>query len=1045
MNGGYYKNAFGNFIQLQTAMNQFIVSILLLLSPLAHVLAQQTSLYFEKKTVQNGLSHNKVNCIIKDSRGFIWLGTDDGLNRYDGNKFTIYRNEPSNKATLSGNIITDLLEDKNGVLWIATSDGGITKYDYRLPPQQQFKQFKNQPGIANSIPGNVINKIKEDNYGYLWLATSGHYLLRFNKQTEQFEQPVTKEIKTFLSLSVADKDTLWAGRQGGGLLQINTKSLQWRTDKRYLDLYAKLPHSTVSSLFTDSKKNIWYGSWDRVLYQFSAADKKEHIFQQSTGDGSFVSDEILSFAEDKQGNLWMGGRYNGLQIYNSATGKFDHYPYDPSRDGTVAGNKINCLFIDEAGVVWIGTNKGVSISNPLQQQFRQLFLPKVNNENNTLLDFQKRSNGDLWVGTNKGIFIRKKNENNFIHQPVIYKGNSLMVSRFFTDSKKNEYIGTDYSLFLFNPQNFSVQLLPNTEKDGVMSQIYKSSVASIVEDQIDNKPVLLVSPYGHFLAYYDFTEKRWVSRLDTTKNIIKQFNITDNLIRKIYKTSSGKIWIATVNNGLGEWVVNSAPVLKYHKNNPGQPDGLSNNNIYDITEDKTGNLWVSTFGGGLHYFNTSTKKAKHIKASSNLLEGIETDKKGNVWIVSNGNLHKYNPQNETYTAFNLPDIEKSGGVHGRICKDEDGHLYAAGTNYLIEFDPEKIIENTQQPKAFFTDLKIFNQSFSDLLLSEKITLRHNQNFVSFEFSAPDYSGGAPVQYQYMLQGFDNKWIDNGTETRASFSNLDGGDYIFKVRSTSKPGTWSEEFASIKVRIIPPIWKRWWFYAACAVIIAGIAYAVYRYRINELIKRQEIRNKIAQDLHDNVGSTLSSISIYSQVAKIYKAQDKEQQLQETLEKISETSGEMISEMNDIVWAINPRNDNMEVMLQRMESYAKPLLSAKEIKFNFEYDVSVQSLNLEMTRRKNFYLIFKESINNVLKYSGCSNVKVTVRAKSHQLEMTIDDDGKGFDVEEMKKLAAKSLSGNGLRNMKRRAEEMKGQCTIESKPGAGTKVFLHFPIP
>jgi two-component sensor histidine kinase len=467
--------------------------------------------------------------------------------------------------------------------------------------------------------------------------------------------------------------------------------------------------------------------------------------------------------------------------------------------------------------------------------------------------------------------------------------------------------------------------------------------------------------------------------------------------------------------------------------------------VYDMVEDKQGNLWVSTFGGGLHYFNTTSKQATHIKASSNLLEGVETDKAGNVWMVSNGDLHKYNTATKTYSTFKLPDVEKLGGIQGRICKDESGNLYVAGTNYFIEFNPQQIQENTLQPKVFFSDFKIFNQSYSDLLLRENISLRHNQNFVSFEFAAPDYSSGNPVHYQYMLQGLDGKWVDNGTETKASFSNLNGGNYIFKVRATNKPGIWSEQFATIKLTIIPPIWKRWWFYAACVLLAAGIAYALYRYRINELIKRQEIRNKIAQDLHDNVGSTLSSISIYSQVAKIYKKQEKEQQLQETLEKISETSGEMISEMNDIVWAINPRNDHMEVMLQRMESYAKPLLSAKEIQFSFQYEEPVKSLNLDMTKRKNFYLIFKESINNSLKYANCKAVQVVVAVKNHHLEMKIQDNGAGFDVEEMKVLAAKSLSGNGLNNMKRRAAEIKGECIIESKPGAGTTVMLRFPIP
>ena len=224
----------------------------------------------------------------------------------------------------------------------------------------------------------------------------------------------------------------------------------------------------------------------------------------------------------------------------------------------------------------------------------------------------------------------------------------------------------------------------------------------------------------------------------------------------------------------------------------------------------------------------------------------------------------------------------------------------------------------------------------------------------------------------------------------------------------------------------------------------IIYAIYRYRINELLKRQAIRNKIAQDLHDNMGSTLSSISVYSQVAKIQHAKGNKQVLEDVLGKIASTSSEMISEMNDIVWAINPRNDSMEKILQRMDSFAKPLLAAKNIQFSFSYEPEVLSVNLEMQKRKNFYLIFKESINNALKYSGATMLNVTVSVKGSRLELEVQDNGHGFDPATIVH-NSQSLSGNGLRNMEMRAEEMKGGYKIDSAPGKGTTVRLSVSIP
>ena len=469
---------------------------------------------------------------------------------------------------------------------------------------------------------------------------------------------------------------------------------------------------------------------------------------------------------------------------------------------------------------------------------------------------------------------------------------------------------------------------------------------------------------------------------------------------------------------------------------------ISTNHIYDIKEDAKGNLWVSTYGGGLHYFNTSTKKFQHIKASHNLVEGIQTDARGNVWLIANGNLHKFDPYHKSYSTYQLPDLEKTGGVKGYIYKDAKGKMYIAGADYFIAFNPGAVRDPNTTPAVYFTDFKIFNNSFSHLLFEKEIKLKYNENFFSVEYAAPGYQAGYPVQYAHKLEGVDDDWVDDGMQSAINYTNLDAGEYEFKVRATVKPGVWGNEISTIRIRINPPYWRTWWFFAIIAAFISLLIYAMYRYRINELLSRQAIRNKIAQDLHDNVGSTLSSISVYSQVAKIYQQQNKMDPLQDTLEKISLTSSEMISEMNDIVWAINPRNDNMATILQRMESFARPLLASQDVKFHFSYDLSVQHLHLEMTKRKNFYLIFKEAVNNAMKYSGCKNIWVDIKLHHHQLLISVKDDGQGFDIKKVKSM--NTLSGNGVRNMEMRSKEMKGSCRIESGE-LGTTIILTFPIP
>jgi signal transduction histidine kinase len=642
-------------------------------------------------------------------------------------------------------------------------------------------------------------------------------------------------------------------------------------------------------------------------------------------------------------------------------------------------------------------------------------------------------------------------------------------------------------------------------------------------------------------------------------------------------------------------------------NIPADPFTISNDNVYDITDDHKGNLWVSTFGGGLHYFNVATKKFTHITSTNNLLEGMQIDNQGNVWMISNGNLHKYDVSHKSYSSYILPDLEKSGGITGYMYKDSSGKIYAGGLNYFIEFDPATIKEGSKQPAIFLTDFKIFDTSYSDWLMKKNIRIRHNQKYFTIEFSAPVFSAARNVQYSYKLEGWDKDWVEIGHRNFVQFSNLQGGNYTFKVRATSQPGIWGETYATINIDVVPPLWKREWFIATIILLLAAVVYrfihslqqklkreklvsafatslygqntiedilwdiaknfvkklgfadcvvyekddqknvliqraafgpknpdgrvilniieielgkgivgtvaqtgkaeiikntkkdsryivddearlseiavpifvdgkvfgvidsenseknfyTVYHLRLLEKIAvicaerifkyltEEKLRGKIARDLHDNMGSALSSISVYGQIAKIYNQQQRKNDLEQTLDKINETSSEMITEMNDIVWAINPRNDNMDAILQRMESFAKPLLASKNISFNFQYHAGILNFHVEVTKRKNFFLIFKEAINNAVKYSDCTHVSVEIKHSANHFYMTISDNGKGFCIksssEGIKLLNGNGNGGNGLRNMQLRAAEMKGALSLESQPGKGTSVELDFPMP
>ena len=283
-------------------------------------------------------------------------------------------------------------------------------------------------------------------------------------------------------------------------------------------------------------------------------------------------------------------------------------------------------------------------------------------------------------------------------------------------------------------------------------------------------PFCLFHRTATILLTMTWLNKQWVSRTDSVKDIIHKFNLKDNLIRKFYRTTDGHVWFAMSKYGLGTWQNHSMPSVNYFSNNPVKKESISNDNVYDILEDAKGNLWISTFGGGLNYFNISTQKFTHISATNNLIEGIESDNSGNVWMISNGNLHKYDPRLKTYSSFTLPDLEKSGGVKGNIFKDNDGNMYVAGINYFIQFNPLHVKEISTQPRVYFTDFKIFNTSYSDLL--EKKKFGYVIFKIIFQLNFPLRNLQAILlNIAYMLEGIDKQWTDAGNRNFANYSNL----------------------------------------------------------------------------------------------------------------------------------------------------------------------------------------------------------------------------------------------------------------------------------
>lgn len=967
--------------------------------------------FFNHLRSESGLSHDKVNCILQDKRGFIWLGTEDGLNRYDGKYDAVFKHIPGDTACLAGNIITALLEDEDGIVWVASADGGLTEYDYRLAPARQFRQFRHRDGDTGSIPTNDIVRLVEDDHGYLWMATGDHSIIRLDRRTGKFDVPVKERPYNITSLDLDHEGILRAGTAGEGVLDINTQTLQYATDS-HLSLPAP---AFVSGVFEDKGRSIWFGLPDRTLHRHDPTTGRETVWGNAGGRGSgSPDDEIVCFAEDRMGKIWMAGRNSGIHLYDKGTGQFYHFRRNPLQEGSLVDDHVNCIYIDRSGIVWVGTNQGVSFYNPLFEPFEQTFLPSSTNKIDIYDFYKDERTNSLWIATSDGLFIKKEDGNEIFERRMLsYHGVPVIPTKFFADAGGVLYLGTDYTLFVYDRQKNALSLLPDTEKDPVMKRLVHSRVVAIARQVTGNHPVLAVASYGNPVCYYDFTAKKWVHGAGMVS---------------ISRSGSRQLWTFTTQRGAQGWQT----ARKY----------IPAEQLFDVREDRTGNLWISTYGSGLNFFDVKAKSFLRVKASSDLTEGIETDRRGDVWMICNGHLHEYDPSTHIYSCYDLPGT-KQGGIRGYIYKDNQENLYVAGVNYYVCFRPVTVDPINMQPAVWFTDFKLYNHSHSELLQDTVIRLNHDENYFSIQFSAPEFSGDN-IDYSYMLEGIDREWVESGKRNDVNYSALRPGEYVFKVKATNWRGCDSQRISKFRILIVPPFWQTWWFYALTILVVAAVAYSLHRYRIRELLERQGIRNRIALDLHDNIGATLSSISIYSQVARVYQEKREGIELREVLERIDKTASEAINEMSDMVWAINPRNDHMSSIVARMQYYAEPLCASKGIHFDFVCDPEIGRLSPGMTERKNLYFIYKEAVNNALKYSGCNKVEVNFVLENNILRLSVKDNGKGFDVKGLQDGKLRSLSGTGMYSMYKRAREIKAALSVDSRPGQGTRIELSFRI-
>lgn len=843
--------------------NRFAAIIFLLFAYPAF--SQQQDLKFDHFGTGNGLSQSNVLCILQDSHGFMWFGTRDGLNRYDGYTFTVYRNKAGDATSISNSFIVSLCEDKAGNVWIATNGGGISRYD-RL--KNAFVNYTHSDKNTNTISANYVNAVFADSKG-----------------------------------------NIWAGTDGGGLNMLNPATGKFTHYRHKAGETNNIGDDFIRSINQDKEGNLWVGTVNKGLDKFNVAAGTFIHYTHDYKDASSISNnDVYFYFEDSHNRTWVGTNGGGLNLFDKQKGTFTHYVNNPSNTNSLSANSLYCMHEDERGNLWLGTeNGGLSIFNPAANTFTTYQHDDIDNSsigNNSIYAICCDAKGNLWLGTfSAGVdFINADNRNfkYYRHSTAPTSLSSNKVLCIFEDSKSNVWVGTDGGgLNMLNPA--TGMFTHYIQRPGNNNGICGNYVLHVTEDDKNN---LWIGTWADGLSVYNTKANSWKTYRN---NPADSGSISGNNAWYTYQDREKNIWIGTYGNGLNLYNPATDKFIHY-KYNGHDPNSISSDKIHEIYEDTKGRLWIGTEGGGLNFFDRAHNKfIRYIhddKKSSisdnsvetifedkdgklwiatstglncftpetntfkvyttadglpnNIIFGILQDDKGNLWISSNKGISKFNPGKNTFENYSTADgLQSDEFKEMAFCKTRSGLMYFGGNNGFNAFYPDSINKIAYNPPLVFTDFRIFNQSINvasgdddpsplkqNITETKTITLSYKQSSIAIQYASLNFSPPGKKRYQYKLTGFNDTWTD-AQERIANFTNLDPGTYTFIVRGLDNEGNWSTNEASLTIIITPPFWETWWFRALCILAAVGAIFAIFKIRLRYIEQQKAALEKQVQ--------------------------------------------------------------------------------------------------------------------------------------------------------------------------------------------------------
>ncbi len=1029
------------------------------------------SFNFKNITIEDGLSQSTVETIYQDSKGYIWIGTNDGLDRYNGYEFKHYKHDKYDKNSIANNYIVDIIEDKNGYIWVSTI-GGLSRIN---PDKDEIKNYYSKEDRGNLSNSNLWQLLcTKDNR---LIASTIDGLNVYDKNKDKFTRILYKEgelpSQYIYSLEEDINGHIWVGTDNG-LVELD-KDLN--IVKSYHDT---IGDSDVYNVYDDSKGNIWVCTLDNGLFKINLDDKRVENYKNNNSKISIPSNNVRDIISDSEGKLWIATD-KGLCTFDYEREEFITYNKKSYQSNSLIDDEIFCLLKDSSGLIWIGTYSGISRFNPNSNFTHFKLDPYEDNSisGNVIHGIYEDDDKTLWIGTNEsGVNII--NGESIKH---LNKENSNIVSDLIEDItgfKNYIFIGTNegLSVLVKNDKTAKNYTITNyTTKDGLPSNKIRSLF-------IDSKGYLWIGTKKG-LAILDINNNKII---DVTY-ILDEMGVSDKFIRAVYEDSKGNYYIGCFLEGGLIKINPNTKEYKIYKNIENDDSSISNNSIRYINEDLYGNILVGT-SHGINILNLSTDKFNHYTEKDGLINntiyGILVDKNNGIWMSTNAGISKLSTEDATFKNFTITDGLQSNEFNGRACfKSKDGNMYFGGINGFNVFNSQDIELSTFEPKVIFDNFEINGTNKKDI---SNIKFKSNENNIKINFFTNDYKNTKTTQYYYKLEGLENEWNMTNSNSLV-FVNLGSGDYTLKIKTITQHGVMSDE-SSVHFTINPPIWRS--NYAICIyLILIIISILRYMHKVNTLDRLvNERTNKLRKEMEKNeqlfkkvlsleqnknnyfvnlsheLRTPLNVLSSINQLIKEFTKKDNfitPEKLSYYMGIMDRNCSRLLSLINNLIdhtkiennsYIINKKDEDIVYLVEETVLDMKDYIEEKGLELIFDTDVEEKVIRCDKVDIERCII---NLVGNAVKFTPEGGlIEVLLQDLDDKVKIIVKDNGIGISEENQKIIfdrfnqvvdessEQKGGSGLGLTITKQLITLHNGEIYVESEVGVGSEFIIILPV-